>query len=120
MKYLMFIKHAETTPPPQPPAALMQAMGEFVGRMMQRGILKDTGGLKPAAESLHIRSKAGKLQVMDGPFAESKEVIGGFAFVEVKTKEEAVEVAHEFMELHRVHWPEFECESVVREVHGGE
>jgi hypothetical protein len=38
----------------------------------------------------------------------------------VKTKEEAVEVAHEFMELHRVHWPEFECESVVREVHGGE
>jgi len=108
MKYLMFIKHAETVGQTQPPQALMDAMGEFVG--------KDTGGLKPTSQAYRIRSSGGKLQVIDGPFAETKEVIGGYALVETKSKEEADAVAREFMELHRVHWPEFECESEVRPV----
>ena len=116
MKYLMFIKHAETAGQTQPPKALMDAMGEFVGRMFASGVLKDTGGLKPTAQAYRIRSSGGKLQVIDGPFAETKEVIGGFALVETKSKEEADAVAREFMELHRVHWPEFECESEVRPI----
>jgi len=116
MKYLMFIKHAETVEPTQPPKALMDAMAEFVGRMFAKGVLKDTGGLKPTSQAYRIRSSGGKLQVIDGPFAETKEVIGGYALVETKSKEEADAVAREFMELHRVHWPEFECESEVRPV----
>ena len=52
----------------------------------------------------------------DGPFTESKEIIGGYALVEVASKEEAMKVAHQFMELHRVHWPEFECECEVRQL----
>jgi len=116
MKYLMFIKHAETVKPTQPPKALMDAMAEFVGRMFAGGVLKDTGGLKPTSQAYRIRSSGGKLQVIDGPFAETKEVIGGYALVETKSKEEADAVAREFMELHRVHWPEFECESEVRPV----
>ncbi|MGH7623000.1 MAG: YciI family protein, partial [Gemmatimonadaceae bacterium] len=63
-----------------------------------------------------IRSSGGKLQVIDGPFTETKEVIGGYALVETKSREEADAVAREFMELHRVHWPEFECVSEVRRV----
>jgi hypothetical protein len=118
MKYLMFIKHAETARPVQPPKALMDAMGEFVSRMSAKGILKDTGGLQPTARAYRIRSSGGKLQVIDGPFTETKEVIGGYALVETKSKEEADAVAREFMELHRVHWPEFECESEVRLVEG--
>ena len=114
MKYLMFIKHAETGRPTQPPKALMDAMGEFVGRMFASGVLKDTGGLKPTSQAYRIRSSGGKLQMIDGPFTETKEVIGGYALVETKSKEEADAVAQEFMELHRVHWPEFECESEVR------
>jgi hypothetical protein len=51
---------------------------------------------------------------MDGPFTESKEVIGGFAIVETATDAEAREVAHRFMELHRLHWPTIEAESEVR------
>src|SRR4051812_42456158 len=77
MKYLMFIKHAEDTGRVRPPKALNDAMGEFVGRMFASGALKDTGGLKPTSQAYRIRSSGGKLQVIDGPFAETKEVIGG-------------------------------------------
>lgn len=82
--------------------------------MFARGVLKDTGGLKPTSQAYRIRSSGGELQVIDGPFAETKEVIGGYALVETTSKEEANAVAREFMELHRVHWPELECESEVR------
>ena len=116
MKYLMFITHAETAGKAQPPKALMDAMGEFVGRMFASGVLKGTGGLKPTSQAYRIRSSGGRLQVVDGPFTETKEVIGGYALVETKSKEEADAVAREFMELHRVHWPEFECVSEVRPV----
>jgi hypothetical protein len=118
MKYLMFIKHADNHSG-APPKALMDAMGEFVGRMSAKGILKDTGGLKPTSQAYRIRSSGGKLQTIDGPFTESKEVIGGYALVETQSKEEADAVAREFMELHRIHWPEFECESEVRPVEEG-
>jgi hypothetical protein len=114
MRYLMFIKHAEPEVRPTPPPALMEAMGEFVGRMFTSGVLKETGGLRPMSESVRIRSSHGKLQVLDGPYSEAKEIVGGYAIVETATKGEALAVAHEFMELHRVHWPEFECESEVR------
>jgi hypothetical protein len=115
MKYLMFIKHAEDQSV-QPPPALMEAMGEFVNRMLANGTLKETGGLKPTSAGYRIRSSGGKLRVIDGPFTESKEIIGGYALVETKSKEEADAVAREFMELHRLHWPEFECESEIRPV----
>lgn len=114
MKYLMFIKHAETTPPLHPPQALMDAMGKFVEEGFKKGWLKETAGLKRTSESTRIRSKGGKLTVTDGPFTEAKEVVGGFAMVETATHEEAMAIAHRFMELHRVHWPEFECESEIR------
>jgi hypothetical protein len=112
----MFIKHAETNPLLQPPPALMNAMGEFVGGLFASGALKETGGLRPMSEATRFRSSGGKLQVTDGPFIETKEMIGGYALVEVPSKEEAMKIAREFMELHRVHWPEFECESEMRQV----
>lgn len=113
MKYLMFIKHKElshATPPP----ALMEAMEGFVGRMFTSGVLKETGGLQSPKKSKHLRSSGGQLQVIDGPFSEAKEIIGGYAIVEVSTPEEALAVAKEFMDLHVIHWPEFECESEMR------
>jgi hypothetical protein len=56
----------------------------------------------------------GKLHVTDGPFTEAKEIVGGYALVEVKSRDEALDVARQFMELHRVHWPAFEGECEVR------
>lgn len=117
MKYLMLIKHSEnhTQAIPQ---ALEDAMGEFVGESMKSGKLKDTAGLKPTSEGFRIRSSGKRLKVTDGPFTEAKEVIGGYAMVEVGSKDEAMKLAKQFMELHRLHWPDFECECEVRPVEG--
>jgi hypothetical protein len=114
MKFLMMIKHAEGYRHEEVPQALMAAMGEFVGESMKRGILKDTAGLKPTSEGFRIRLSKGQLKVSDGPFTEAKEVIGGYALVDVPSKKDALEVARQFMDLHRLHWPSFEGESEVR------
>ena len=114
MKYLMLIKHAESYRSQPIPQGLLDAMGEFVNKGFKSGVLKDTAGLKGTVEGLRIRSSGGKLMVTDGPFTEAKEIIGGYALVDVKSKEEALDFARQFMELHRVHWPEFEAESEVR------
>jgi hypothetical protein len=114
VKYLMMIKHSENHRNDPIPQALQDAMGEFVGESFKSGILKDTGGLKPTSEGFRIRSSGKRLKVTDGPFTEAKEVVGGYALVEVGSKDEAMKLAHDFMELHRVHWPEFECECEVR------
>jgi hypothetical protein len=114
MKYLMMIKHSESHRNEPVPQALMDAMGEFVGESMKSGVLKDTAGLKPTSEGFRIRSRKNRITVTDGPFAEGKEVVGGYALVEVPSREEAMKVARDFMELHRLHWPEFECECEVR------
>ena len=114
MKFLMMIKHAEQTRPFAPPKSLNDAMGEFVTEGFTKGWLKDTAGLKPTKDALRIRSKGGKLTTTDGPFTEAKEIVGGYAIVETNTREEALTIARRFMELHRIHIPEFECESEVR------
>jgi hypothetical protein len=114
MKYLSFIRHSEKYRETTPPPALMEAMGEFVQRSLRDGTLVDTGGLLPSKDGLRVRLAGGKISVTDGPFTESKEIIGGWAILNTKTREEAVRIATEFMELHRKHWPEFEGESEVR------
>jgi len=113
MKYLMLIKHSESYRSEPIPQGLMDAMGEFVAQGFKSGVLKDTAGLKGSAEGFRVRSSGGKLRVTDGPFSESKEIVGGYALVEVNSKEQALDVARQFMELHRVHWPSFdgECEA---------
>ena len=116
MKYLMLIKHSEAYRAEPIPQALMDAMGEFVGKSFESGVLKDTAGLKPTSEGFRIRSSGNRLKVTDGPFAESKEIVGGYAMIEVASREEALKVARDFMELHRVHWPAFEGECEVRPV----
>jgi hypothetical protein len=118
MKYLMLIKHSESYRGEPIPQALMDAMGEFASEGFKSGILKDTAGLKPTAEGFRVRSSKNRLSVTDGPFTEAKEIVGGYAMVEVASKEQAMKVARDFMELHRVHWPAFEGECEVRELEG--
>jgi hypothetical protein len=114
MKYLMFIKHAESFRSQTIPKELMDAMEVFISDNLKSGVLKDTAGLKATSEGFRVRSRGGKLHVSDGPFTEAKEVIGGYAMVEVKSKKEALDVARQFMELHRLHWPAFDGECEVR------
>ena len=112
MKYMLFIKHTEDYRNHMPPQGLVDAMGKFVGDGLASGTLIDTAGLKATSEAKKVRLQGGKLNVIDGPFTESKEIVGGYALVNVKSDKEALDLATNFMELHRVHWPEFngECE----------
>jgi hypothetical protein len=116
MKYLTFIRHAESYRKSGPPPALMEAMGQFVQKSLKDGTLLDTGGLLPTADGARVRLARGKITVTDGPFTESKEVVGGWAILNVASKAEAIRIATEFMELHREYWPEFEGESEVRQM----
>jgi hypothetical protein len=118
MKYLTFISHAELPSDTQPPAALMEAMGQFITREQATGALVDTGGLLPSTQGYRLRVSKRKLTITDGPFTESKEVIGGWAILQ-GTPEEVRRVATEFVELHRQHWPEFEFACEVRPMFDG-
>src|SRR5215469_305844 len=114
MKFLTFIRHSESYRESAPPSALMEAMGKFVEKSLQDGTLVDTGGLLPSREGARVRLAKGQITVTDGPFTESKEVIGGWAILETDSRAEAIRIATEFMELHRKYWPAFEGESEVR------
>ena len=116
MKYLMLIKHDERYRSQPIPQGLLDAMSPFVREKMKSGVFTDTNGLKPTAEGFRVRTSGGKLKVTDGPFAEAKELVGGYAIAEVKSREEALDLARQFMELHRIHWPEFEADCEVRPV----
>ena len=119
MKYLTFIRHSESYRESTPPPALMAAMDAFVDKALKDGTLVDTGGLLPSKDGVRVRLAKGRISVTDGPFSESKEVIGGWAILKTDSRAEAIRIATEFMELHRKHWPEFEGESEVRPIDPG-
>ncbi len=80
----------------------------------------ESGGLAPTAVSTRVRLCRGQVTAIDGPFTEAKEVVGGYAVFELKSKKEAIEGALRFMELHKKHWPGWEGETEVRQVFGPE
>jgi len=114
MRFMMFIKHPGDYDVSQVPQALFGAMGEFVEDQVKKGVFIDGAGLQPLAKATRVRLSGGKIRVTDGPFSEAKEVVGGYSLIEAKTHAEAVALATRFMELHRIHWPEFEGEAEVR------
>jgi hypothetical protein len=114
MKYLAFIRHPESYRESPPPPGMMEAMGKFVEKQLAQGTLVDTGGLLSSKDGFRVRLAKDKITVTDGPFSESKEVIGGWAILKADSKEEAIRISTEFMDLHRKHWPGFEGESEVR------
>lgn len=91
MKYLMMVKASEKYRNEGPPPGLLEAMGRFVQDSIQSGKVLDTGGLKPTSAATRLRIQKGKLTVTDGPFTESKEVVGGWAIVKVNSRAEALE-----------------------------
>lgn len=117
MRYLVLLRapHASTPPPP----GLMEAIAQLGDEATKAGALLDTAGLAPSAVGARVELSGGALSVTDGPFAESKEVIS-YALYEVRSKEEAVEWASRFMQLHKDMWPGWEGEADVLKVFGPE
>jgi hypothetical protein len=98
--------------PAYPSPELMEAIGKLADREIKAGRMLDSGGLMPLATGAQVRIRDGELSVVDGPFVEAKEVIGGYAIFELRNKEEALASAVEFMQLHKQHMPGWEgtCE----------
>jgi hypothetical protein len=115
MKFLSMIRVAETGQ--QPSERLMNEMGKLIDEMTRAGKLVSTAGLRPSAEGFRVRLRGGKLSMTDGPFTETKEVIGGFAILEAKSRNEAIELTKRFLQIHGDEW-NLECE--VRPLDGPE
>jgi hypothetical protein len=98
----------------------MDAIGKLGEELTQAGIMVGMGGLLPSSVGgFRVRQERKRLSVTDGPFAEAKELIGGFAIFEVASRDEALALAMRFMELHLEHWPEWEGETEVRQMFEG-
>ena len=91
-----------------------QRIGKFIDDMVKSGVLLATEGFQPDAKDVRVRLSGGKMTVTDGPFTEAKEVIGGFTIMNLKSKEEAIEEARKFMELHQRYWPNWDGDCEVR------
>lgn len=125
MRFLLMIKadkNFEAGLPPEPQekfGELMAAIGQFSAEMAQRGLLLASEGLAPSSQGVRIHASNGKLSRVDGPFAETKELIAGYALIQVDSKEEAVELAERFFKLHQdVLGPTWEGVGEIRQVFG--
>jgi hypothetical protein len=98
----------------------MDAIGKLAEEAVKAGTMVATGGLAPTAQGKRVRLSQRKVTVIDGPFTEAKEIIGGYAVFDLNSKEQAIESAVRFMELHKEHWPGWEGETEVRQVFGPE
>lgn len=101
----------------KPSERLMREMGKLMEEMTATGKLVRTAGLRPTKEGIRMRSRHGKLSQTDGPFTESKEVVGGYAIIEAASMAEAKEITRRFLEVHGDEW-DVECE--VRPLDGPE
>ncbi len=97
MKFLMTYQQRPDAPPPTPQQ--MMALGAYTEKNVKAGVVVLTGGLVRPSKGIQVKTEKGKFSFTDGPFAESKELIDGFAVIEVKSKEEAIAVAKEFMAI---------------------
>jgi hypothetical protein len=118
MQFLMLVKHGENPGPP--PKEFLDAMAKLGENAAKSGTMIASGALLPIAKSTRVRLARGQVTAVDGPYTEAKEVVGGFAMFELKSKEEAIEGAVQFMELHKKYWPGWEGETEVRQVCGPE
>jgi len=100
-----------------PSEQLMTDMGKLIEELTQAGSLIRTAGLRPTSEGVRVRLRRGKLTTIDGPFTETKDVIGGYAILEAPSMEEAVALTKRFLEVHGDEW-DIECE--VRQLDGAE
>ena len=100
MRYFMTIIPPADLKESDVPEALMDAMGPWMENSLASGALVSTGGLKPAEQGRRLKGHTGKITTTDGPFAEAKEVVGGYAVLEAPDLDAATALAAGFLQLH--------------------
>jgi hypothetical protein len=113
MRFVTLVKYDERGTPP--PKAYLDALADFNRAAKAAGAMIQCNGLQPSAQGSRLRLTGGKVSATDGPFAETKELIGGFAVFDVKSKQEIIAWIQRFMEVGQ-YWPEWECEVEIREM----
>lgn len=108
MRFLSMVRVQENTGQ-RPSERLMQEMGKLMDEMTRNGKLVATAGLTPTSQGFRMRSNKGKISTTDGPFTETKEVVGGYAIMEAASLEEAMQMTRRFLEAHGDEW-NVECE----------
>ncbi len=115
MRFMSFVTSAHSGPPTP---ELIEQMNKLANREIKAGRMIDMGGLMPIATGARVSIANGEISVIDGPFVEAKEVIGGYAIFEFQNKEEALASAVEFMQLHKDFMPDWEGTCEVRALAG--
>jgi len=100
MRFLGYTLASESDLPTEPPPPeLYEKMGAFVEEAVNAGVIVATGGIAPTSEGAKITLKDGEFTVVDGPFAEAKELVGGWALMECRDKDEAIEWSKRFVNV---------------------
>ena len=115
MRFITMIKSVEGKFGPPPPA-LMGAIAKLGEDAAKAGVLVETGGLMHTSKGAFLRLSNDKITLMDGPYAEAKELVGGYAIYDLKSKEEAIEWAKRFLATHKEHWKGWEGEVEIRQL----
>ena len=101
-----------------PPQALFDAMDTYIGEQSAKGVFLDGGGLYGTEDAVNFVVRQGEVSRVDGPYAEAKEVVGGWAIMQYDTLDEAVADQQEFAELHAKYWPEATVVATLRQIPG--
>jgi len=99
MKILSIMTIAAGGASEPPGQSEMEAMGAFMAELRSKGGLVDTGGRTPEMLELIVTRKKGGTTIVDGPFSEAKEVVGGFALLDVEDRAEAIAVTNRFLDI---------------------
>jgi hypothetical protein len=99
MRFLMYTLGDDSTPIPPPSPEMMAEMGKFMNEITKAGVLIATGAMAPSAQGTTVLFSDGKFTVTDGPYTKAKELIGGWALVQVASKAEALDWAKRFMRI---------------------
>ena len=116
MRFMSLIKSDEAMPWGPPPPALYEAMGAFAQEGAVNGTLIEQGGLGSSDQGAIVTLAKGSISVLDGPFTETKELIGGYAVTEVRSKQEAVELGRRLLQIHLDNWPGWEGSCEIRQL----
>ena len=116
MRFMSLIKSDEAMPWGPPPPALYEAMGAFAQEGAVNGTLIEQGGLGSSDQGAIVTLANGSISVLDGPFTETKELIGGYAVTEVRSKQEAIELGRRLLQIHLDNWPGREGSCEIRQL----
>ena len=114
MRYLCLMKSSESNG--ETPPAVYEAMAEYDRWGRANGVLVDSQGLLPSEAGAIVSLVDGNIKAVDGPFTEAKELVGGYAVIEVRSYDEALELGRRLMQIHKDHWPGFEGSVEIRQI----